>query len=115
VRFAGHVVGREGVRRSQRKCRRSSDSPRPPTRRGYVIPGAGGPARRIRARPRPSHRALRPLLKKNAVFLWLPEHAEAFDRVKEALTSPMVVKYFDPALPTELLTDASRLKGWDTR
>ena len=55
---------------------------------------------------------LRTLLKKNVAFVWLPEHQQEFDEVKSLLTSDMLVYYaFDPALSTELLTDASRLKG----
>jgi hypothetical protein len=55
---------------------------------------------------------LRPLLKKNVVFLWLPKHEEAFARVKDVLTLPLMVRFFNPNLPMELLTDASRLKGF---
>ena len=54
---------------------------------------------------------IRGLLKKNVVFQWLPEHDKEFAFVKSVLTSDMVVKYFDPNLPTSLLTDASKLNG----
>ena len=54
---------------------------------------------------------IRGLLKKNVVFQWLPEHEEEFTFVKDLLTSPMLVKFFDPTLPTSLLTDASKLNG----
>ena len=54
---------------------------------------------------------LRQLLKKNVAYNWLPDHQEAFQKLKDALSSNMVVKFFDPSLKTELLTDASRLKG----
>ena len=48
--------------------------------------------------------------KKNA-FLWLPEHQEYFEKVKQLLTSDMVVTHFDPNLPVTVLTDASCLHG----
>jgi hypothetical protein len=54
---------------------------------------------------------LRSLLKKNTVFLWLLEHKQAFIKVKEALMSPLVVCFFDPSLPTELLMAVSRHFG----
>jgi hypothetical protein len=54
---------------------------------------------------------LRQLLKKNVEFMWLQPHQEAFERIRQLLTSPLVVKPFNQKLKTELLTDASRLKG----
>ena len=54
---------------------------------------------------------LRLLLKKNVVFDWRPEHQLAFDKIKKALTSDLVVGIYDPNNETALLTDASRLYG----
>jgi hypothetical protein len=54
---------------------------------------------------------LRQLLKKDTEFLWLPPHQEAFKLICKILTSPLVVKPFDKKLKTELLTNASCLKG----
>ena len=42
-------------------------------------------------------------------FLCLLDHDEAFQRVKEALSSPPSFANFDLTLPTVLQTDASRL------
>ena len=54
---------------------------------------------------------LRLLLKKGTAYVWLAQHEEAFLRIKALLTSHLVVHFYDPALPTELVCDASRLKG----
>jgi len=54
---------------------------------------------------------MRQLLKTKNDWLWLPEHQHELERMKSLLTSSMVVKPFDPALTTILLTDASRLNG----
>ena len=54
---------------------------------------------------------IRHLLKKGEVFLWLPEHKREFEQVKDILCAPHRVHYFDPHLPTSLLTDASTLHG----
>jgi hypothetical protein len=51
------------------------------------------------------------LLKKDVEFMWLQPHQEAFELIRQILTSLLVVKPFDQKLKTELLTDASRLKG----
>eukprot|EP00094_Tigriopus_californicus_P013510 TCALIF_13068-PA protein Name:"Similar to TY3B-I Transposon Ty3-I Gag-Pol polyprotein (Saccharomyces cerevisiae (strain ATCC 204508 / S288c))" AED:0.44 eAED:0.44 QI:0/0/0/0.75/1/1/4/0/326 len=49
--------------------------------------------------------------KKDVAYQWLSCHQAEFEMLKKALTSDMVVRAFDPALPTKLLTDASRLFG----
>ena len=54
---------------------------------------------------------MRELLKKNTAFLWLAVHSDEFARVRELLCSSGVVRRFDMSLPTQLLTDASRLFG----
>lgn len=54
---------------------------------------------------------LRSLLGKNVAWQWLPEHQQAFEKVKEFLASKALLNYFDPNLKTQLLTDASRLHG----
>ena len=54
---------------------------------------------------------LRPLLKKGVAFLWLPEHQNAFDRIKSSLTNGLKLHHFDPSSNTYLLTDASWLNS----
>ena len=54
---------------------------------------------------------LRPLLKLDRAWVWLPEHTEALKATKAALVSSTVLKPFDVELPTIMLTDASRLNG----
>jgi hypothetical protein len=54
---------------------------------------------------------LRPLLKAKTVFVWLPEHTEAFLAVKKALLSPLVLAPFDKDLPIIQMTDASKKNG----
>ena len=50
-------------------------------------------------------------MKKGTTWNWLPEHQAAFEKIKDILTSDMVILLFDPNLDTILLTDASRLLG----
>lgn len=54
---------------------------------------------------------LRPLMSPKRTYLWTPDHEKAFKLVKAALSSPPLLATFDPALPTVLQTDASRLYG----
>ena len=54
---------------------------------------------------------LQELLKKSQVYQWMPEHQEAFHKIKDLLTmeNGPVLAQFDPKLPVILITDASRL------
>jgi hypothetical protein len=54
---------------------------------------------------------LRPLLRPQNVYMWSSVQQHAFEQVKAALVKPPILATFDPALPTRLETDASRLKG----
>lgn len=49
---------------------------------------------------------LRALLKKNAIFRWLPIHQKAFDTLKKMVAN-MKASIFNPSARTMLLTDAS--------
>ena len=51
---------------------------------------------------------LRPLLSTKNEFLWSAALSDAFESVKQALTSPPTLSFFDPARSTRLCTDASR-------
>ena len=54
---------------------------------------------------------MKALLKKDVAYQWLEPQERSFQETKEALTSELVVKPFDPSLHTILLTDASKLHG----
>ena len=56
-------------------------------------------------------KTLRKLLSTENAFLWLDTHENEFQKLKEVLTSELLVKTFDPKLKTWLLTDASQLNG----
>lgn len=55
---------------------------------------------------------LQPLLRKDTHFSWDENHQRAFEEVRRELSqAPLCVSYFDPAKPTRICTDASRLNG----
>ena len=56
-------------------------------------------------------RKMRELLKKSSAWIWLDDHQTELERLKQVLTSELLVQPFDPDLPVELLTDAARLYG----
>ena len=112
IKFAGFMVTKDGVKPDPEKVSGISGFPVPTdvsSLRSFI-----GLANQLGTFiPDLSHlcQPLNQLLKKGVAFNWLPDHQTAFDKIKEVLTSDLLVKYFDPSLRTELLTDASRPKS----
>ena len=50
---------------------------------------------------------LRQLLKRDVEFAWQPVQQQAFEKLRELCTHPPVLKYFDPAKPVVIFSDAS--------
>ena len=50
---------------------------------------------------------LRKMTHKHARFNWTPECNTAYENIREAISSDTALRYFDPNLPTVLITDAS--------
>ena len=112
IEFAGYIISSDGVKPDPRRLAAVTEFPRPTdvsslrgflglvNQLGFFVPDL-------------AHMTedLRQLLKKGNAWQWLDDHEQAFLRVKKELTSPLVVKAYDPRLKTELLTDASRTKG----
>ncbi|XP_059085528.1 uncharacterized protein K02A2.6-like [Tigriopus californicus] len=113
VKFAGYIIGTDGGRPDPTKVAAIADFPAPQNitdLRSFL-----GLANQLRQFvPDLAHAAqpLRDLLKKDTAFIWLSEHQDAFNALKAILTTPggSILAHFDPALPSFLLTDASRLK-----
>ena len=113
MKFAGHIVSAEGVRPDPGTVSAIAQFPRPKDKtelRRFL-----GLANQLGGfHPDIAHLSanLRPLTSSTVKFTWLEDHQKDFERMKETLTtSDSIVHYFDPNLPTELLTDASRLHG----
>ena len=112
IQFAGYLIGKDGVKPDPRRVEAITNFKRPldvsqvrsflglANQLGFFIPDLAHVTD-----------PLRQLLRKNVAFQWLQVQEDAFQRTKEILTSPLVVKPYDPSLPTELLTDAARLGG----
>ena len=54
---------------------------------------------------------MRDLLRKDTEFIWMEEQDRSFNNTKKRLTDSLSLQIFDPAIPTYLVTDASRLHG----
>ena len=51
--------------------------------------------------------ALRKLTKKGIRFVWTDEHEQEFQNVRAAFNDEIILRYFDPLLPTHIFVDAS--------
>ncbi len=112
VSFAGYLVGADGIRADPDKLKAVRHFPKPTNitdLRSFLglCEQLAGFCSDVAAAMGP----LRPLLKASAEFIWCPEHEQAFESTKKALTSPPVLAFFDPSRPTKLETDASRTRG----
>jgi len=112
MKFAGFIVSDQGVQPDPDKLKAIANFPQPndvSSLRSFL----GLAVQIANFVPDLAHMTteLRSLLKKDKAFVWLPEHQNAFSKVKHLLTSPPIVQFYDPNKDTYLLTDASRTKG----
>ena len=112
MNFAGHIVSGDGVRPHPDRVKAIADFPVPKDVKDVrSFLGMANQLGRFLPDLAQASAELRTLLKKDRAFHWLPEHQASFEVTKGLLMSPALVKHFDKTLPTELLTDRSRLHG----
>ena len=112
VKFAGYMVSKDGIKPDPMKVAAIEHYPAPKDvseLRSFL--GLAQQLGSFMPDLSQSTVKLRSLLKMNTEYIWSPEINEEFLKVKEILTSDMIVKPFDPELDTVLITDASRLNG----
>ena len=112
VDFVGYRIGKHGIQADPAKVAAIVDFPTPTNiseLRSFfgMVNQLGQFSMEVASAAEP----LRPLLKSKNIFQWLPDHTIAFNAVKSALASPPILSPFDPDLPVELHTDASRTRG----
>ena len=112
VEFCGYQVGRDGWSMPESKLSALAKFPEPTNKtelRSFMglVNQFGEFSSSIAECANP----LRGLLKARVEYVWLPEHASAFENVKKALTSTPTLAYFQFDAKTKLETDASRTKG----
>ena len=112
IDFAGFSISQEGITPDKEKVKSLTEFP-PPTNitelRSFLglANQLGGFIENLAAETEP----LRHLLKKGVAYIWNADHQKTFEEVREKLSSPLLVHYFDPKLRTMLLSDASNLHG----
>ena len=110
--FAGYIVFSEGINSNQECVEAIRKFPVPKDTSGvksfigldnqlnFFIPDFSHQTKNMRV-----------ILGKGMIFHWLPEHTAEFDRVKTILSDKLLTRHFNPDLPVQLLTDASRHHG----
>ena len=112
VKFAGYLVSKDGIKPDPLKVAALADYPAPndvSELRSFL--GLAQQLAGFMPDLSQSTIKMRSLLKTSSEYVWTPEINEEFLRVRDILTSDMIVKPFDPSLETVLITDASRLYG----
>ena len=108
VEYLGHRISADGLQPTDSKIKALKDAPIPSNVSQLkaflgLLNYYGKFVPKLSTLLAPLHR----LLQKTATWTWGPDQQQAFDRVKEALTSDRVLAHYDPSLPLILACDAS--------
>lgn len=110
INFLGHIITSEGVKPDEGKVKAVKEFPQPRTTRelkGFL--GLSGYYRRFIPQYSKIAKPLYDLLKKDVPYEWRNEHEQAFQTLKEKLTTGPVLQYPDFEKPFILTTDSSRV------
>lgn len=110
VTFAGFDVSSEGITPTAERIDAIRDYPAPKNLTGVrafqgLTQGLTSYAHNLAMVDAP----IRQLLQKGVAFLWGVDQEASMESVKDILTSPLVLKNFNPNLETQVVTDASRV------
>ncbi|XP_043200358.1 uncharacterized protein LOC122369578 [Amphibalanus amphitrite] len=112
VKFCGYKITPAGYTTDNEKARAIADFPRPENvtdLRSFM--GLVNQLSGLTPELAGSTQAFRDLLKSRRVWRWTEQHEAAFLHTKIVLSSPPVMAFFDPQLPTVLQTDAAKTRG----
>ena len=108
ISFLGHIVTSQGIKMEPGKVAAVKSWP-PPTNihdlRSFL--GLAGYYRRFVKNFSTIAAPLGELLRKDAKFIWSNQHQEAFDKLKQAVSSAPILLSPDPIRPYTVVTDAS--------
>ena len=112
VEYCGYVLNADGYHVDDRKISAIRDFKLPQSRtdlRSFL--GLANQCTDFTPQIAALSESLRPLLKTSNEFLWQPNHTEAFNALKCALSESPVLSFFQFGMPLRLETDASVKNG----
>ena len=99
VKFAGYVVGQDGIELDPEKIEAVNKFPTPAKRQDLKsFMGLINQFRQFNQAVTKSSYLVMPLLSTKAQYIWLPEHQKAFEELKEELSKSPSLSHFDPKL-----------------
>lgn len=108
VEYLGHVLTAEGIATNPKKLDVLCSWPIPKSKKEIQrLLGAFGYYRRFIQGFSKLVQPLTNLIRNDVPFKWTTECEKSFEKLKESMSSPPVLKVFDPSLETFLTTDAS--------
>jgi hypothetical protein len=108
VPFIGHVITNEGLKADPQKIQAVIEMPIPTdVKATQRLIGFVNYLSKFLPNLSDMCEPLRKLTVKGVIFDWTEAHTKAVNRIKQAVTSYPVLKYFDPKKPVTLQVDAS--------
>jgi hypothetical protein len=108
IEFCGHVIDAEGLHKTSKKVEAVLNAPEPKNvseLRAFL--GLVNYYGRFMENLATHSAPLYNLLKDNSKFIWNEKCRDAFQKIKELVTSDQVLVHYDPQKPVTLATDAS--------
>ena len=111
IKFFGNVIGSHGLEPDPEKVKAIEKMDVPQNKKELqTFLGLATYLGRYTPRLSTIAAPLRDLCKQDTEFIWGPEHTKSFESLKNTLTSPAVLQYFDEKKPVTIQVDAS-LRG----
>ena len=109
VKYMGHILSRQGIRPDPEKDRFLQSCKEPSDRKALLrFLGATNYLSKFIPGYSEITTPLRRLLRDNVDFAWMESQEKAFETLKQALTKPAILTYYDVSNPILIQTDASQ-------
>ena len=109
VSYVGHLLTSEGVSPDPSKVKAITEMPPPEDIKGLQrLLGMTNYLAKFINNYSELTATIRTLLHKDTEWCWQPQHQEAFEKLKKAITNPPTLRYYDVKKPVVLQCDASQ-------
>lgn len=110
IEYLGHEISCRGVQPGKQKCEAVAQFPKPTdVHKVRQFLGLAGYFRKYVKGYAGIAKPLTQLLKKESLFVWSEEQQKSFEQLKQLLITRPNLAIYDPDLPTEVHTDASKV------